>query len=176
MKRILAISLVVLLLLGIMIGTLSAQEPGQTRGTIMGVVYEDVNGDGKCVNTGVAGEGPVANVDVQFTSSDEKTILTMFSSDSGGFGLFSTGYSYWRLTAKPSAEWVVTSQNPIHVPIFADTPSASGLFFCVQKAAKARVVLPVSGGAMGSGGLLVTAVSGITLLFSGLLLEIRRRR
>lgn len=175
MKKVLA-TFIVVLLLGALVGALQAQQPGQPRGTIMGVVYEDVNGDGKCVNTGVAGEGPVPNVDVEFVSSDKATVLTMYSSADGAFGLYSAGYSYWQLTAKPSAAWVVTSPNPIYAPIDAENPAASGLFFCVRKASQARVVLPASGGVVASGGLLATAVAGVTLLLGGVVLEIRRRR
>ncbi len=175
MRKVLVI-LIVVLLLGALVGSLQAQQPGQPRGTIMGVVYEDVNGDGKCVNTGVAGEGPVPNVDVEFVSSDKATVLTMFSSADGAFGLYSAGYSYWQLTARPTSAWVVTSPNPIYAPIDAEKPAASGLFFCVRKASQARVVLPASGGAVGSGGLLATAVAGLTLLASGAALEIRRHR
>ncbi len=176
MKKLLSILLAVVVLLAFMTGVLSAQEPGERRGTIMGVVYEDVNGDGKCVSTGVAGEVPVADVDVEFVSSDEKTVLTMYSSPDGAFGLYAAGFSYWRLTAKPTADWVVTSKNPIYAPIDAQNTAASGLFFCVQKAAKARVVLPASGAPIGAGHLVATAVTGLSLIITGAVLEIRRRR
>ncbi len=176
MKKVIMTTLVAVLLLALMVGGLQAQEPGQPRGTIMGVIHEDVNGDGKCVNTGVAGEAPVANVNVEFVSSDEQTVLTMYSSADGAFGLYAAGYSYWRLTAKPAADWVVTSQNPIYAPVDAQNPAVSGLFFCVQKATKARVVLPASGAPVSAGVLAVTAVTGLSLILSGAILEIRRRQ
>lgn len=173
MKRLLAISLLLALLLSLFVGTLAAQE--KTHGAIQGVVYEDVNKDGQCVNTGVAGEGPVADVDVEFVSSDEQTVLTMYSSPDGAFGLFAAGFSYWKLTAKPSAEWIVTSPNPIYAPIDADNPAITGLFFCVQKANTVTVLLPQSGDAVGAGWLAGTAVAGIALLFTGFMFEKRRR-
>ena len=176
MKKSFAITLTLVLLLGLFVGISQAQEPGQKRGTIMGVIYEDVNGDGRCVNTGVAGEVPVANVDVEFVSSDEKTVLTMFSSKDGAFGLYAAGFSYWKLTAKPTADWVVTSENPIYAPIDAQNTAVSGLFFCVRKASQARVVLPVSGDPVSAGVLATTAVSGLSLLLAGVTLEIRRRK
>lgn len=176
MKKGIGTTMVVMLLLALMVGGLQAQEPGQPRGTIMGVIYEDINGDGKCVGTGVAGEVPVADVNVDFVSSDEKTVLTMYSSPDGAFGLYAAGYSYWRLTAKPTADWVVTSQNPIYAPVDAQNPAVSGLFFCVQKASKARVVLPASGGPVGAGVVAATAVAGLSLVLSGAALEIRRRK
>lgn len=173
MKKVIWIGLVLAFLLLPLTGALHAQQ--KTNGAIQGVVYQDVNGDGRCVGTGVAGEGPVANVNVEFVSSDEKTILTMYSSPDGAFGLFAAGFSYWKLTARPAAEWVVTSKNPIYAPIDADSPAITGLFFCVQKASKARVVLPQSGAGAGAGTLLATAVAGLALLAAGGGLELRRR-
>ncbi|MCA9970887.1 MAG: hypothetical protein KC425_11765 [Anaerolineales bacterium] len=173
MKKVIWITLALALVLLPLAGTLQAQE--KTTGAIMGVVYQDVNGDGKCVDTGVAGEGPVGSVNVEFVSSDEKTILTMYSSPDGAFGLFAAGFSYWKLTARPSADWVVTSANPIYAPIDADSPAVSGLIFCVQKASTVRVVLPQSGALGGAGLLAATAVLGTTTLATGLFLQLRRR-
>ncbi|MCA9929671.1 MAG: hypothetical protein KC419_14390, partial [Anaerolineales bacterium] len=48
----------------------------EARGSIRGAIYEDVNGDGICVNSGVAGENPVAGVDIEFVSSDEAVVIT----------------------------------------------------------------------------------------------------
>ncbi|MCA9936802.1 MAG: hypothetical protein H6662_08995 [Ardenticatenaceae bacterium] len=176
MKKSFAVTVVLILLLGLFAGVIQAQEPGQPRGTIMGVIYEDVDGDGRCVDTGVAGEVPVANIDVEFVSSDEKTVLTMYSSADGAFGLYAAGFSYWKLTAKPTADWVVTSENPIYAPVDAQSPAINGLFFCVQKASQARVYLPTSGDPVGAGVLMATAVSGLGLVFAGITLEIRRRK
>lgn len=173
MKKFLSVSLLLLLLLSLLVGALAAQE--KTHGAIQGVVYEDVNGDGKCVDTGVAGEVPVANVNVEFVSSDEQTVLTMYSSPDGAFGLYAAGFSYWKLTARPGSEWVVTSPNPIYAPIDAANPAIAGLFFCVKKAKTTTVLLPRSGDVVGAGWLGGTAVTGIILLIAGFVLEKRRR-
>lgn len=169
MKKAIPVSLLLILFLSLFVGTVSAQ------GAIQGVVHEDINGDGVCVDSGVAGEVPVADVDVEFVSSDEQTVLTMYSSPDGAFGIFAAGFSYWKLTAKPSTEWVVTSKNPIYAPIDKDHPAIAGLFFCVQKASKAKVLLPQSGNTFSTGTLTGTAVFGIGILLMGLILEKRRR-
>ncbi len=174
MKKVFTTMVAVILLLVLTVGVLQAQE--HTRGTIMGVIYEDVNGDGVCVDTGVEGEVPVPDVNVEFVSSDEKTVLTMYSSADGAFGLYAAGFSYWKLTAKPSAEWVVTSENPIYAPIDAQNHAINGLYFCVQKAQKAQVVLPASGDPVSAGALAATAVTGLTFILGGVVLEIRRRK
>lgn len=176
MRKSLLIVLALALVIGMASGVAQAQREEQTRGAIQGMVYEDVDGDGRCVNTGVAGEGPVGGVDVEFVSSDEETVLTMYSSPDGAFGLFAAGFSYWRLTAKPGPEWVVTSENPIYAPIDKDDPAINGLFFCVQDADAAPVYLPQSGGGLSALGMAGTAVFGLGLLLAGAGLEWRRRR
>lgn len=115
------------------------------RGSIQGMVYVDVTGDGRCINTGVEGEGPIEGIPVEFVSSDEQTIITLTSGPDGQFGLFAAGASYWGVSARPGADWVVTTEPTIYVPIYADSLSATDVNFCVQQASVARVVLPASG-------------------------------
>ena len=172
------------------------------HGSIQGHVYQDVNGDGVCVNSGVEGEVPVEGVAVEFVSSDEETVFTMASGDDGGFGLFAAGQSYWRVTAQPEAGWVVTSENPLYVPVYPETLGHTGVDFCVAQgsaAANGVVVLDSGqtvsvGGAVVSGTILlpeagasaqandaltvmlVTAVLGIILFGIGAALEYGRRR
>ena len=164
-----------LLALALIPGRTHAQDDDQPRGTIQGVVYEDVNGDGRCVNTGVEGENPVGNVTIEFVSSDEETVLTLQTADNGIYGLYAAGYSYWQVSAKPGTDWVVTSENPLYAPVYEDTLVQTEVNFCVQKATKARVVLPVSGGANQSGLTAVLSIIGLGFMALGGLLEIRRR-
>lgn len=119
--------------------------PGDVRGSIQGMVYEDVTGNGRCINTGVEGEGPVAGIPIEFVSSDEQTIITLTSGSDGTFGLAAAGASYWQVSARPGADWVVTSEQPVSALISAESLSVTDVNFCVQKAATARVVLPDSG-------------------------------
>jgi hypothetical protein len=116
-------------------------------GSIQGMVYEDVTGDGRCINTGVEGEGPVEGIPVEFVSSDEQTVITLTSGPDGQFGLFAAGASYWTIRARPGADWVVTSETPLYAPIYEDSLSATGIDFCIQRATVAQVVLPASGAA-----------------------------
>jgi hypothetical protein len=181
MKKTVSVTILLILLFSLVLGVAQAQDPDK-RGTIQGVVYEDVDGDGQCVNTGVEGEGPVANVDVEFVSSDEKTVVTLYTGPEGIYGLYAAGQSYWRVTAKPNADWVVTSENPLYAPLDDDNRAVVNVNFCVQKAnaattttTTAAVLLPESGASNYS----VTAVAafiGSLLMVAGAIMEYRRRQ
>lgn len=150
--------------------TVVQEEP---RGTIRGAVYQDVNADGQCVGTGVAGESPLVGVPVEFVSSDRQTVITLYTGSDGTFGLAGAGFSYWGVTARPGSEWVVTSERTQYVPIFADSLVATGVNFCLQQAAQAIVVLPASGRAASSA-LWLTALLGLGLIVVGVALKWRR--
>ena len=156
----------------------NASPEDNSRGTIQGVVYQDVNGDGRCVGTGIPGEGPVPNVDIEFVSSDEKTVITLYSGPDGIYGLFAAGHSYWAVTAKPGPEWIVTSQQTLYAPIFEDSRVQTDINFCVMKTtgyARVRAILPEAGRAA-SPGLTITALAGLTLVLTGLFLNWREKR
>jgi hypothetical protein len=149
----------------------STDEPG---GSIRGAVYRDVNADGRCVGTGVAGEEPLVGVPIEFVSSDQRTTETLYTGSDGTYGLVATGYSYWAVTVRPGSEWVVTSERTQHVPIFADSLIATNVNFCLQQGALALVVLPASG-APASAMLWQMALFGAGLIVFGAGLEWRRR-
>lgn len=178
MKKTLSITLLLILSLMLVMGVVQAQE---NRGTIQGLVYQDVNGDGLCVNTGVEGEEPVAGVDIEFTSSDEDTVITLYTDEHGIYGLFAAGHSYWRVTAKPNADWVVTSVNPLYAPLDADNRVVTDVNFCVRNVnapyvyGTAAVILPESGAAHNSA-VTIAALTGILFIAVGTVLEVRRRR
>jgi hypothetical protein len=183
MKRTIQVILLVVAALALTVGALAAQEEGESRGFIEGRIFKDVNGDGRCVNTGVAGEDPIPNVNVQFVSSDEETVITHYSGPEGIFGLVAAGYSWWRVTVLPPAGWTVTSEPTIHVPVFSDSLAHNDVNFCLSQGATgqvsvgtARVValLPQSGQAS-SPVLTWVAALGLGLVLIGLVWEVRRR-
>ncbi len=190
MKKFVVVSVVLVLMMALMAQVVGAQS--DEHGSIRGAVYQDVNGDGKCVNTGVAGEGPVANVNLEFVNSDGKYTINLHSGDNGTYGLVAAGFGYWRVTAQPSSEWVVTSQNPVYAAIDQDKPLVLDVNFCVAKGLYYPVVpvfpvhpvqplpavLPESGAAAqnSSGwGTAVFALVALGLIASGVGLEWRRR-
>lgn len=172
-------------------GAVSVQAQDDDYRTIRGAVYEDVDGDGRCINTGVEGEGPVAGVDILFVSSDRETTVTLYTGDNGTYGLAGAGESIWEVSARPDpAKWIVTSENPLYVPVVPETPIQTDVNFCVSKLGVAGVgganaviilpaLLPESGAAANNNNLqtivLVTAVAGLLLFAIGAGLEWRRR-
>lgn len=173
----------VLLLAGFLltaVGLVSAQS--QERGSIRGAVYTDVNGDGICVGTGIAGENPVAGVTIEFVSSDEATVLTLQTGSDGTYGLVAAGQSIWRVTVQPSTEWRVTSVNPLYPPVLPDTGLIqTDVNFCVSRGAtdgNAVIILPESGGAASSNLSLIIpliGMAGASLFAVGVGLEWKRR-
>ncbi|MBE2220434.1 MAG: hypothetical protein IAF02_02785 [Anaerolineae bacterium] len=202
MKKAITISLTLVLLLGVMAGAVSAY--GEGRGTIRGAVYQDVNGDGKCVNTGVAGEVAVAGISLEFVSSDGNHTIHLYTGENGTYGLADAGFSNWKVTAVPGSDWVVTSLNPQYANINFDKPEALDVNFCVAKVGywtgpvqpvhpiqpiypvypggqPPSVVLPESGApavASSYTALLtaVVALAGLSFILLGVGLELKRRR
>jgi hypothetical protein len=187
MKKVWLVGLVLALLLALSVGVASAQD----NGSIRGAVYQDVNGDGRCVNTGVPGEVPVAGVDLEFVNTGGDYKLNLYTGDNGTYGLVAAGFGYWRVTAMPASGWVVTSQNPVITVIDHDKPLALDVNFCVFRGyvvpgfptfhpvQTLPAVLPVSGAPAepGNGGMItaVIALVGLSLVGAGVGLEVRRR-
>ncbi|MCL4266007.1 MAG: hypothetical protein KJ069_22540 [Anaerolineae bacterium] len=174
-----------------------SEEVDDQRGSISGFVYEDVNGDGRCVNTGVTGENPIRGIDVRFVSSDRETVITNYSGDKGDFGLYAAGQSYWEVTVLPGAGWTVTTQSTVYVPVYPESPNHANINFCLTRGTNAVIQLPGAGGtvllpesgasyaerqtttqmdSIWAGVLLLTAVSGLMLIATGLYLQWGRRK
>lgn len=182
MKQKTRTSLAVLVLSAIfLLGVGSVQAQTDERGSISGAVYKDVNGDGRCIDTGVTGEVPVEGVTIEFVSSDEATVVTLTTANNGTYGLAAAGQSYWRVTAKPdSSKYVVTSENPLYAPVFPENGLVqTGFNFCVSEGTNAVIILPESGAAASTTGagwiIWVTAVFGLALVGTGIVLEWKRR-
>ncbi|PID84704.1 MAG: hypothetical protein CSB13_11835 [Chloroflexi bacterium] len=191
MRKTIAISLILALLLTVMVGVVSAYGPG--RGTIRGSVYQDVNGDGQCVNTGVPGEEAVAGVSLEFVSDDGAHVIHLYTGENGTYGLADAGLGNWKVTAYPSSDWVVTSLNPLHANITPEETEALDVNFCVAKVGwtpiypvqpiypgASVVVLPESGAsAANNTAALLTAVialGGFAFIALGVGIEIKRRQ
>lgn len=121
------------------------ESDNEKRGSISGFIYEDVNWDGRCVNTGVAGEEPVMGIDVQFVSSDRETVITHYSGANGDFGLYPAGQSYWEITVMPEAGWTVTTESTVYVPVYPESLNHENVNFCVARGTNAIINLVGSG-------------------------------
>ncbi|MCP4360482.1 MAG: hypothetical protein GY796_20935 [Chloroflexi bacterium] len=163
------------------------------RGSISGFIYVDVNGDGRCVNTGIAGEEPITGIDVQFVSSDRETIIVNQSGEKGDFGLYAAGQSYWEIAPQPGSGWYISSDPIVYVPVYLETLNHENVNFCLAKGSGnaiinlsgdgAIVLLPESGAAAVEQPVFdafvwivgVAAVIGLFFLTAGLIMEYRRR-
>jgi hypothetical protein len=150
------------------------QEPAEARdGSIRGTVRLDRNGDGRC-----ADEPVLADIPIRFVSDNGATTLFLRSGENGTYGLVAAGYGTWQVSADPPAPYVVTSQKTINAFLGANQKLALGVDFCVADIANVRaqapVILPQSGAPVAPP-LAAAALTGLTLLLSGLALEWRRR-
>ncbi len=161
--------LLLALLLSVIASTALAQE---TKGSIRGTVYHDLNADGRCVNTGEPG---LAGVPIKFVS--DSTTVYLESGDDGTYGLVAAGLGTWTVGAEPPSGSYVTSKNPIQVYLGVDERLALGVDFCVITTGSVppAVVLPESGATIAPA-LLVALATGLGFAATGIGLEIRRRR
>jgi hypothetical protein len=164
-------------LLALTVAVIQAQEEETgPQGTIRGVVYEDVDGDGQCVDTGVAGEEPITDVNIEFVSSDGETEITLYTGSDGSYGLAAAGESNWAVTVQPGPEWVVTSEETLYAPVYEDSLVQTGINFCLQRGERAVIILPASGAASnaGAGWTILAIIFAMGLIVTGLGLEWRR--
>jgi hypothetical protein len=161
--------LLLALLLSVIASTALAQE---TKGSIRGTVYHDLNADGRCVNTGEPG---LAGVPIKFAS--DSTTVYLESGDDGTYGLVAAGLGTWTVGAEPTTGSYVTSKNPIQVYLGVDERLVLGVDFCVITTGSVppAVVLPESGATLAPA-LLIALATGLGFATTGIGLEIRRRR
>ncbi len=168
-KRI-VLFVVVASILSLAVGVVWARE---SNGSIRGTVYQDLNADGRCVDTG---EPVLVGTPIKFVSNDGKTTLYLQSGENGTYGLVAAGYGTWTVTADPNNEWVVTSQNPIEAFLGSEQLLVLGVDFCLAKVGTVppQTVLPESGAAIAP--ILLAAMTvGAGLAVTGIGLEVRRR-
>lgn len=77
-----ALPFILIILAFLFTGNLLAMSP-ERRGTIRGTVYLDINGDGRCLNSGLAGEVPVPNIDLTFVTLSGNQQATLYSGSNG---------------------------------------------------------------------------------------------
>jgi hypothetical protein len=145
---------------------------GEIRGSIRGTVYEDRNGDGKCVNTG---EPILAGIPINFVSNDGQWTTQLYSGENGTYGLVAAGLGTWRVSADPPAPWVVTSAKTVQAFLGENQRLVLGVDFCLSKVGTRPPVLPAAGAAI-SPLFAAAALVGLGLMGLGAGIEIQRRR
>ena len=161
--------LLLALLLSIIAGTALAQD---SRGSIRGTVYHDLNADGSCVNTGEPG---LPGVPIKFAIGP--TTVYLESGDDGTYGLVAAGLGVWTVTVEPPTGSYATSINPLEVYLSVEEQLALGVDFCVISSGSVppSTVLPESGATIAPM-LLVALATGLGFVATGIGVEVRRRR
>ncbi len=161
MKRIL--TALVVAFLGLSIFAAANQAQAQTddgRIFIGGVIYEDVDGDGKCFD----GDGTaLAGVPLELSQVNADEIFYQESNADGQYGADGLAWGSWLVTVKPPSGYVVTSDNPLNVYIHNTEAGIYDVNFCVSSSSAVTVVLPQSGGSSAMPSVL-TAFAGLGLL------------
>lgn len=143
----------------------------QVGGSISGTIYGDTNKDGYCVNSG---EPPLPGVPVEIVFQQDGTAVTVTSGADGRYGLATTQFGTWTVTAKPPAGFYVSSGSPVIVTLSDSQPEVVGVDICVATlATTGPITLPESGATIAPP---VYAVIGGLLILIGAGVEIRRRR
>ncbi|MCI0396358.1 MAG: hypothetical protein L0332_12745 [Chloroflexi bacterium] len=159
-------------------GSPPAAQDGTVRGSIRGTIYDDQNGDGKCIGTG---EPVLAGIPIQFVSNDGATTVYLQSGSNGTYGLVAAGLGRWTVKAEPPAGMVVTSKSPLEALLTEEQRLVLGVDFCVAKGTArpgglpGGAVLPVAGAAVAPS-LVWSALIGAGFVATGLGLEWRRRQ
>ncbi len=132
MRRTAGIWLALVFLLALANAALARPLRQPASGTIRGGVYEDINGDGRCLNTGLESRKGVSGVSIRFRSGGAN--LTLYTGADGTYGLIPASQGVWQVSARPNpARWLLTSINPIEVPVRpAEGLVQTEINFCVQ--------------------------------------------
>jgi hypothetical protein len=176
MWRKISLSLLVIGLLLIISPALSVSAQTNT-GSIGGIVYNDLNGDGFCVGTGEPGQ---SGVPVEFIYTGSGTTLPLMTGVDGSYGIVSITLGTWQVTVKPGTGWRVTSQQTRQVTLTDTQPTVSGVDFCITQVpasggGTSPPVLPESGADVAPALIAAAAVGAFLLMLgAGLILNSRR--
>jgi hypothetical protein len=141
--------------------------------SIRGSVREDKDGDGKCSDGAT-----ITGVPIEFVSNDGQWSHVLYTGDDGTYGLVAVGDGTWTVSAKPTADWVVTSAKSLKPVISDEQPVVLNVSFCVRKtsavAGGGTTILPQSGSPI-STSIILGLSTGVMFLLAGLVMEGRRR-
>ena len=133
MKRVLGFGLAFLLLFLLAGVALARPLPGEERGTIRGGLYEDLDGDGHCLNTTIEDKIPVPGLVIHFNINGAS--ISLYSGSDGTYGLIPVGQGAWQVEALPDPDqWIVTSPNPLAALVTTENGLVqTNLYFCMLR-------------------------------------------
>jgi hypothetical protein len=143
MKRIITVLALLVLFVGLTAVTHQAQaQSDEGLVYISGLVYEDTNGDGRCLDTG---ESPLADMPIVLSPVNSDDTFYHRSGADGRYQADGLRWGSWEVTLAPSSGYVVTSDNPLNVFVHNTEAGKDSVNFCVSKSDAVTVLLPVSG-------------------------------
>ena len=123
-KVFIAITIILLALLGSAL-VINAQEE---FGTIRGTVYRTENPNSTCTEAGLPGE---PGVPLQFVNRDNETTINQSSSGDGSYAFTASSEGIWQVTVNPGAGWSVRTEQTRQVVITEDVPDHEEIDFCI---------------------------------------------
>jgi hypothetical protein len=177
MRKRISLLVIVMALVLLLVPVLAANAQDNNIGSILGVVYNDLNADGYCVGSGEPGQ---QGVPIEFVYTASGTAVPLLTGVDGSFGIVAITLGTWQVTVKPPLGWRVTSQESKTVTLTETTPQAQGVDFCITQAPASGggtnpPVLPESGADVAPS-LLIAAAIGVMLLAAGAGIIIKERR
>jgi uncharacterized membrane-anchored protein YitT (DUF2179 family) len=177
MKRRISLLVIMIALVLLIVPVLAVGAQDNNIGSILGVVYNDLNADGYCVGSGEPGQ---SGVPVEFVYTASGTAVPLLTGVDGSFGIVAITLGTWQVTVRPPLGWRVTSQPSKTVTLTETTPQAVGVDFCITQAPESGggtnpPVLPESGADVAPS-LLIAAAIGALLLAAGAGIILNSRR
>ncbi len=150
------------------------RETQNVSGTISGVVFNDVDANAVCRDTGESG---AAGIPLQLVNLADNQTINLTSDGGGFYELTNANAGTWQVTVNPGSAWRVTSQQTRQVVISSDSPDSGQNDFCIVQVSGSggsQPVLPESGAPLAPN-LIAAALLGILLFGAGAALFVRAR-
>lgn len=144
--------------MALIVGTLNVLAQGN-RGNISGRVYNDLDGNGVCVDTGEPGVGDIPVLSLS-TQGNQMAVTTL---SDGNYQLTTVAFGTWTVRVQPGANWRVTSQREYQVVVNEENRETTGIDFCITQ----QQSVPPDGGAPIAQPLAIAALVGFGLLTAG---------
>ena len=129
------------------------------RGNISGRVYNDLDGNGVCADTGEPGVGDIPVLSL----SDQGNQMAVTTLSDGNYQLTTVAFGTWTVRVEPEDSWRVTSSREHQVVVNEENRETTGIDFCITQ----QQTVPPDGGAPFAQPVAIVALAGFGLLTAG---------
>ena len=154
--------IIAVMVMALTVGTMNvfAQDD---RGNISGRVYNDLDGNGVCADTGEPGVGDFV---IQASSIEGNEMAVTTQSD-GNYQLTTVTFGTWTVRVVPGESWRVTSSREHQVVVNAENRETTGIDFCITQ----QQTVPPDGGAPIAQPMVIAALASFGLLTAGFIVS-----